>query len=140
MAKRSNDEIDIVDGHVRSFEWFWAEDGSMPGLDDFERLDDDVRAELIEVFRHWADLPAGRHLSQTRVNLERDQPKVFAVKAGRHRFTVFHAGSGVWVVHRRYAKRKKKLDRAGKRVIETTIRAMQDYARRVEDGTYYERE
>ena len=42
--KRGSDEIDIVDGQVRSFEWFWAEDGS-PGLDEFERLDVGVRAE-----------------------------------------------------------------------------------------------
>lgn len=138
--ERSSDEIDIIDGQVRSFEWFWAEDGSMPGLDDFERLDPDVQARIIAVFRHWADLPLGKRLSETRVNLEHDYPKVFAVKAGRHRFTVFHAGGGVWVVHRRYDKRKQKLDRAGTMVVETTIRAMQDYARRVADGTYYERE
>jgi hypothetical protein len=139
-TQRSSDELDIVDGLVRSFEWFWAEDGSMPGLDAFEHMDAEARAEIIAIFRHWGDLPLGSRLSETRVNLEHDDPKVFAVKAGRHRFTVFHAGSGVWIVHRRYEKRKKKLDRAGKAVVETTIKAMRDYARRVEDGTYYERE
>jgi hypothetical protein len=139
-VRRSSDEIDIVDGQVRSFEWFWAEDGSMPGLDDFERLDADVRAQVIGIVRHWADLPPGRRLSETRVNVEHHDPKVFAVKAGRHRFTVVHAGRSVWVVHRRYEKRKTKLDRTGKIVVGTTIKAMQDYARRVADGTYYERE
>jgi hypothetical protein len=123
-TQRSSDELDIVDGLVRSFEWFWAEDGSMPGLDAFEHMEAEARAEILSIFRHWGDLPLGSRLSETRVNLEHDDPKVFAVKAGRHRFTVFHAGTGVWIVHRRYEKRKKKLDRAGK----------------VEDGTYYERE
>ena len=140
MTKRRSDEIDIVHGRVRSFEWFWGEDGSMPGLDEFEQLNTDAQAEIVGIFGHWADLPLGKRLSETRVNVEHDDPKVFVVKAGRNRFTVFHAGGGLWIVHRRYEKRKSKLDRAGKVMVETTVRAMRDYARRVEDGTYYERE
>ena len=111
----------------------------MPGLDAFESLDPDTQAATVATLRHWADLPHGKRLSDARVNEEHDDPKIFALKAGKHRFTVFHAGGDVWVVHRHYEKRKAKLDKAGKAVVKTTITAMRDFEKRVKGGIYYER-
>jgi len=78
-------------------------------------------------------------VSETRVNQEYDDPKIFAVKAGKHRFTVFHGSFDTWVVHRYYPKAKNKLDKVGKAVVNTTINAVDDYNERTRRGRYYER-
>ena len=112
----------------------------MPGLDEFEALDDQEKAAVIATLRHWADLPHGKRASESRINEEHTDPKILAVKAGKHRFTMFHVGGDIWVVHRHYLKGKRKLDNVGKAVIKTTVLAIADYEQRVKDGTYYERE
>lgn len=137
---RTGAELAVVDGEVRSLEWYWAADGTMPGLDVFETLDDDAKAAIIATFRHWADLPYGKRAADSRINEEHADPKILAAKAGKHRFTMFHAGSEIWIVHRHYPKGKKKLDKIGKATVKTTVLAIHDYQRRVKDGTYYERE
>lgn len=124
---------------MRSLEWFWTARGEMPGLDVFERFDDAVKAAVIATFRHWADLPHGKRASASRINEENADPKILAAKAGKHRFTMFHAAGETWIVHRHYPKNKNKLDKIGKAVITTTLLAIQDYERRVKDGTYYGR-
>jgi hypothetical protein len=136
--KRAGDDRFIVHGKVRSFEWYWAPDRTMPGLDAFERLDGESRAAIIATLRHWADLPHGTRVSETRVNQERDHPKIFAAKAGKHRFTVFRGSFDTWVVHRYYRKAKSKLDKAGKAVVNTTIDAIDDYNQRMKSGRYHE--
>lgn len=136
---RTSDDIGVVDGEVRALEWFWALDGTMPGLDDFEALEREDQAALIATFRHWADLPHGKRASESRINEEHENPKILAAKAGKHRFTMFHAGSDVWIIHRYYPKGKKKLDKVGRAVIKTTVLAIIDYEERVKNGTYYGR-
>jgi hypothetical protein len=137
---RTSDDLSVVDGEVRSLEWFWAADGTMPGLDVFEALDPESQAAVIATFRHWADLPHGKRASESRINEENADPKILAAKAGKHRFTMFHSGGEIWVVHRHYPKGKAKLDKIGKAVIKTTVRAIADYEQRVKDGDYYERD
>jgi len=112
----------------------------MPGLDVFETLDDEAKAALIATFRHWADLPHGKRAAESRINEENADPKILAAKAGKHRFTMFHASGPIWVIHGHYLKSKKKLDKLGKAVVKTTILAIAGYERRVKDGTYYERD
>jgi hypothetical protein len=136
---RTSDDLAVVDGDVRSLEWFWTAEGEMPGLDAFEKFDDEAKAGVIATFRHWADLPHGKRASQSRLNEENAAPKILAAKAGKHRFTMFHAGGDIWIVHRHYLKSKEKLDKVGKAVVRTTVLAIDDYQRRVKGGSYYER-
>jgi len=111
----------------------------MPALDAFEGLPANDQDAVVATFKHWGDLPRGLRISETRVNEEHDNPKIFAAKAGKHRFTVFHAAVDVWIVHGYYAKRKAKLDKVGRATVERAIRAKDDYEERVERGVYYER-
>jgi hypothetical protein len=137
---RTSADLTVVDGEVRSLEWFWAADGTMPGLDVFETLEPEAQAAVIATFRHWADLAHGKRATESRINEEHPDPKILAAKAGKHRFTMFHAGGEIWVIHRYYPKGKKKLDRVGKAIIQTTVLAITDYEQRVKDGKYYERD
>jgi len=137
--QRTGDDLDLLIGAIRSFEWFWEADGTMPALDVFEGLASDDQDALVATFRHWGDLPHGRRISETRVNEEHDDPKILAAKAGKHRFTVFHAGNDVWIVHGYYAKRQAKLDKIGRAAVERAIKAKNDYEERVKRGVYYER-
>ncbi len=80
---RTTDDLAVVDGAVRSLEWYWAADGTMPGLDAFDALDPEQQAAVIATFRHWADLPHGKRASESRINDENDDPKILAAKAGK---------------------------------------------------------
>jgi hypothetical protein len=137
---RVSDELDVVYGGVRSVEWYWSADGTMPGLDDFEKLGREDRAAVIAAVRHWADLPYGKRALESRINEENANPKILAVKAGKHRFTMFHGSANVWVIHRYYPKGKTRLDKVGKTVMKSTKLAIADYEQRVKDGKYYERD
>jgi len=110
------------------------------GLDNFEALEAEDQAALIATFRHWADLQHGKRADESRINEEHDEPKILAVKAGKHRFTKFHAGNDVWIIHRYYPKGKKQLDKVGRAVIKTTILAISDYEARTKNGKYNERD
>ena len=136
---RTDDDLDLLIGAIRSFEWFWELDGTMPALDAFEDLPATDQLAIIATFRHWGDLPHGRRISETRVNTEHDDPKILAAKAGKHRFTVFHAGNDTWIEHGYYAKRRAALDKVGRGVVERAIKARDDYEERVKRGVYYGR-
>ncbi|MHB8195856.1 MAG: hypothetical protein ACYDFS_05170 [Vulcanimicrobiaceae bacterium] len=124
---------------MRSFEWLWDARGEMPALDAFEALDEDGKAAVIAVFEHWGELEIGKHASTTRINEEHADPKILALKAGKHRFAMFHAGENIWIVCHYYKKQKSKLDKLGKMAISRTIAAKRDYEERVGLGGYYER-
>jgi len=138
-AKRTSDDLDIYAGSVRSVEWFWPASDEMPGLDAFEALSADSKAAIMATFEHWGDLELGKRVSETRVNEEHADPKILAAKAGKHRFSMFHAGDNAWIVCRYYEKQKQKLDKAGKTAIKMTIEDKKDYEERVSAGDYYER-
>lgn len=138
--KRTRADLDIYVGSVRSLEWFWSATGEMPGLDAFEGLSKDEKAAVMATFEHWGDLEIGKRISETRINAENAAPKVLAVKAGKHRFSMFHAGDNIWIVCRYYEKQKQKLDRLGKVAIRLTIVDLKDYGERVSVGEYYERD
>lgn len=111
----------------------------MPGLDAFESLNEDEQAAVIAIFEHWGDLELGKRVSETRVNEEHADPKILAAKAGKHRFSMFHAGDNIWIVCRHYEKQKQKLDKLGKTAIKLTVNDLSDYEKRVRAGEYYER-
>ena len=85
-------------------------------------------------------LERGKHIAKSRVNEEHEDPKILAIKAGKHRFTVFFTPaltSGSYATITR--NKKQKLDKIGKGVSPTNDRAMDDYVRRTQRGEYYER-
>jgi hypothetical protein len=137
--RRTGAALDIFAGSVRSFEWFWASNNEMPGLDAFENLDENGKSTVIATFEHWGELEIGKRVSDTRINEEHHDPKVLAAKAGKHRFSMFHAGDNVWIVCRYYEKQKQKLDKLGKIAIRRTLDDHKEYEKRVRAGEYYER-
>ena len=138
-SRRTSADLDIYIGSVRSFEWFWLSNDEMPGLDAFEDLNDGDKAAVIATLEHWGRLELGKRVSDTRINEEHADPKILAAKAGKHRFSMFHAGDNVWIVCRYYEKRKQKLDKVGKAAIRLTVDDQKEYDKRVGAGGYYER-
>jgi hypothetical protein len=137
---RTAGDLTIHEGPCRSFEWFWADDGSMPGLDAFEGLTARDRGDFLASVKHWGKTKFGMTPAKSRINVESTDPVIVAIKVGKHRFTAFREESGsTWVVYTHYLKEGSRRDKTGDRAVESTKRARQDYMRQVEDGTYYER-
>jgi hypothetical protein len=136
---RTGGSLSIYDGRTRSFEWYWDGSGEMPALDAYEALDEDDQDAVMASIEYWGDLEQGKRTSETRVNRENDDPPIYAIKAGAHRFSAFHAGDDTWIICDYYKKQKRKLDKIGKASIKRTVRAKTDYEHRVKEGMYYER-
>jgi hypothetical protein len=142
VAKKVRTEADlsIHDGAHRSFEWFWADDGTMPGLDAYEALSKTDQDDFLASIRHWGNIEPGKRAAQSRVNQEHDDPLIVAVKAGKHRFTAFREEAGpAWIICLHYVKRSERRDKPGDRTVRQTIKSHEQYARLVKNGTYYER-
>jgi hypothetical protein len=137
---RTADDLTIYIGAYRSFEWFWEDDGTMPGLDAYESLSPRDQDDLLASVMHWGNTPPGQQPLKSRVNVEHTDPLVLAIKAGKHRFTAFREDSGpTWIVHSHYLKEGNDRDKSGDRAIERTKRALTRYFALVRAGKYYER-
>jgi hypothetical protein len=71
----------MVVGEHRSFEWFWAASGEMPGLDEFKSLDKRDQDAIIATFEYWSSVPIGKRAIETRVNEEHHDPLILAGKS-----------------------------------------------------------
>jgi hypothetical protein len=137
---RTAGDLSIHDGPFRSFEWFWGDDESMPGLDAFERLTSRDQDDFVTSVVHWGNTPVGITPTRSRINIESTNPAIVVIKAGKQRFTAFREDAGPrWIVHAHYVKEGERRDKTGNRAIESTKRARQRYLQRMKDGTYYER-
>ena len=137
---RTAGDLTIHDGPYRGFEWFWAEDRSMPALDVYELLPIRDSDDFLASLENWGNTPAGLRPPKSRVNSENTNPVIVAIKAGKHRFTAFREKSGpTWIVYAHYTKKGQKRDKIGDRAVENTKKARDQYVERVKDGTYYER-
>jgi hypothetical protein len=142
MAKsRSAADLTIHVGRYRSFEWFWENDGSMPALDAYGALVMRDQDDFFASVEHWGGALPGSRPAQSRVNTENKDPLIVAIKAGKQRFTSFREESGAtWIVYAHYLKEGEKRDKTGDRVVAATVKAREQYFKRVDDGTYYERD
>ena len=137
---RDADDLTILDGRYRAFEWFWDEDGSMPARDVFDRLQVRDQDDFIASVEHWGITPDGLKPLRSRINSENTNPLIVAIKAGKHRFTAFREESGpTWIVYAHYVKEGQQRDKTGDRAVEATRKARDRYFMRVRNGTYYER-
>ena len=134
------EEIWVYGGRERKFEWFWAVDRTMPGLDAFEALSEAAQDLFWSCLTHWGNIAHGARPSRSRVNTEHEEPLIVAVKAGQHRFTAFRENSGPdWILCHHYFKQSERRDRAGDRAVRRTLTSRQAYLSMRRDGTYYER-
>jgi hypothetical protein len=137
---RTNADLSVHDGEHRSFEWFWAGDEAMPGLDAFESLSRRDQDDLLASVVHWGGVEAGKRPAQSRVNQENENPLIIAIKAGKHRFTAFREESGpTWVLCDHYLKEGEKRDKTGDRAVKRTVEKRAAYFEAVRKGEYYER-
>ncbi len=139
-TKRTDRELTIHVGQHRSFEWYWAPNGTMPGLDAYDDLPAREQDDFLASVIHWGGVPPGIRPLQTRINDEHDDPLIVAIKAGKHRFTAFREEHGsTWIVSHHYLKEGQRRDKIGDRAIKRAIAARTDYCRKTSEGTYYER-
>jgi hypothetical protein len=137
--RRTRADLEVYIGEHRSFEWYWDASDEMPGLDVYEKLDDESKAALLAALRHWGELSPGERPLKSRVEEEHADPLILAAKAGPHRFPAFHAANEVWIIAGYYKKKGQKLGKRGKGPINRAIRARTDSLNRIDEGTYYER-
>ena len=56
-AKDSDEaELTIHEGEYQSFEWFWAENHFMPGLDAYQALSQNGQDDFLASVQHWGNI------------------------------------------------------------------------------------
>ncbi len=140
--RRTIENLVIHEGAERVFEWYWNDNGEMPGLDAFERMTAANQIEFLARLEAWGNLRLGDRLSPSQLNVELGDPLILAIKVGKLRYPVFHAdGSNAWIVcGPPYAKQSQRRDKRGDRAIERALRQHQDYHRAVKGLHYYDRD
>ncbi len=140
--RRTAENLVIHEGIKRVFEWYWNDNGKMPGLDAFERMTAANQDEFLARLEAWGATRLGDRLPPSQLNVESEEPLILAIKVGKLRYPVFHAsGSNAWIVcGPPYEKQGKKRDIRGDRAIERARRQRQDYHRAVKGLYYYDRD
>ena len=113
-------------------EWYWDENGKSQPLNFFNSLDDAQKIKAIALFKRMGD--AGKIFDITKFRYEGD--KIFAFKPMPNRFLSFFTVGNLIVITNAFTKKADKLPKEEK---SRAIRNMDDYKRRVKNGTYYEK-
>jgi len=119
-------------------EWYYTEDGRMPGLDYYRALGGIDQERLDCLGRYLADSPIGVRLPMTLYRIEDRQNGIYAFKARDERFFNFMAEGGRILITNAYRKHSQKMSASDIEKLRYAARCREDFLRRLREGTYYE--
>jgi len=127
-------------GRYFAAEWYYKEDGNIPGLDYYTELGTHDRVRFFQVVRLFCDSPYGTLLPAKYYRIEDKAEKIFAFKPRDERFFDFTTEGARVIITNAYHKHSQQMAKIDLETLKTAIRCKQDYLRRVREATYYETE
>jgi len=126
-------------GKTLTVEWYYAENGKLPGLEYYRRMPENDQERLDHMVHYLADTEFGTTLPQVMYRIEDRQQRIFAFKPGAQRFFNFMTVGGKIIITNAYRKHSQRMTRQDLRILQTAVNFRSDYLRRVKEGTYYEK-
>ena len=120
-------------GKAFQIEWYYSQSGKSQALDYAEGLTQKEQVKLINLLEVMGDI--GRIRGQDKFRNEGD--KIYAFKPQPHRFLCFFMSGQKIIITNAFHKKQQKLPKSEK---DRAVKAMEDYQKRVKEGTYYEQE
>ena len=124
-------EFVIYSGSAFTLEWYFNQKGKSQAQEYYLRLEEAERRKALFLFKRMGDV--GKIMDETKFRNEGD--KVFAFKPQPYRFLSFFVVGHKIIVTNAFQKKTDKLPVGEKG---SALEAMSDYAKRTEEGTYYE--
>ena len=124
-------EFVAFEGDEYTVEWYYDEKGKSASLEYFEKLTNERKRKVLQLFRLMGNM--GKIRNEQKFRFEGD--KIFAFKPKPDRFLCFFFTGSKVVVTNAFEKKTKKLPSAEK---ERALRFKRDYEERVKKGEYYE--
>ena len=136
----SPDEFILHEGPTFRVEWYYYDTGEMPARVYFLNLSDGEQTRLLFIVKHMADRPFGSNrLPETMYRIEDKENKIYAFKPNAHRFFNFTTEGRAIIITNAYRKHSNKMTRADREILAISAKNRQDYLKRTQEGTYYEK-
>jgi phage-related protein len=119
------------EGSEFTIEWYFDAKGESSALEYFDRQPVAKQRKLLNLFRLMGD--QGKIFDQTKFRNEED--KIYAFKPQPDRYLCFFFQGKKIIVTNAFTKKTPKLPQGEK---ELTLKAYQNYAKRIKEKTYYE--
>jgi hypothetical protein len=134
------DNYIIYEGRTYTVEWYYTEQGKLPGYEYFLRAEERVQDRFLYMVKYLADAPRGKYLPKAMYNIEDRKEQIYAFKPSYERFFSFMFRGGKIIVTNAYRKDSQQMTKQGKEKLNTSIKFREDYIHRVKEGLYYEKE
>ena len=119
------------EGQELTIEWYFTNRGKSEALSYFESLPMDRKKKMARLIRLLGDL--GKIFNKEKFRYEGDQ--IYALKTSPDRFLCFFFDGSKIIVTNAYEKKSAKMPQREK---QKTLKAKDDYKKRVKGETYYE--
>ncbi len=129
----------IYEGRTYCVEWYFKQDGTMPGLEFYHTLSESDKGRFIVLAQHLANADRGTFLPKTHYNLEDAEHGIYAFKPHSQRFLNFMAVGRKIIVTNGFHKQSQKVRQKEREDIKKSISHKNDYEIRVKRGEYYEK-
>ncbi len=125
-------------GQYFTAEWYYMEDGKLPGLDYYNELGIQDRVRFLQIVKLYCDSSHGILLPRTLYRIENKENRIYAFKPRDERFFNFTVEGAKVIITNAYYKHSQQMKKIALECLKTVIRYKQDYLRRVKEGIYYE--
>lgn len=133
------DDCLIHSGRYFTAEWYYTPEGRLPALDYYEALPEVDRDRFDDLIRYLCETKPGTLLPKTLYRVEDHEHKIYALKPRDERFFNFMTAGAKIIVTNAYHKHSQRMTKADLECMEVAVSRRQDYLRRAQEGTYYEK-
>ena len=135
MANPKTQEYVFYQGEKFRVEFYFTEDGELPAKKYFEEASLEAKVKLAALVKRMAE--AGKIFDITKFRLVDPKERLYEFKPLNYRFFNFFYKGRKIIITNAYMKKSQKVDR---KESQKARNIKKDYARRVKEGTYYEKE
>ncbi len=125
-------------GQCFSAEWYYTEDGKLPGFEYYKELGTNDRVRFYQIVKLYCDSPYGTLLPTKIYRIEDRANRIFAFKPRDERFFNFTTEGAKVIITNAYHKHSQQMAKIDLESLKTSVRYRQDYVRRIKEATYYE--
>lgn len=133
------DDVLIHSGRYFTAEWYCTAEGRLPAFEYYNALVEVDQDRFDDLIRYFCEASPGTLLPKTLYRIEDHAHKIYALKSRDERFFNFTTIDAKLIVTNAYHKHSQKMTKADMECLRGAVRRKQDYLRRAQDGTYYEK-
>ena len=130
----------IYEGIYFTAEWYYTDTAQIPAYDYYRNLGDIDRRGFLHLVKLYCDTKPGQLLPKTLYRIEDTTNKIYAFKPRDERYFNFTTAGAKVIVTNAYRKHSREMTRRDLNELRLAVKYKDDYAWRIKEGTYYEKE